>query len=674
MIGGSSLGIGVTLFLRDQFTGPAQRIKASSKDLNAQMRRMQEDQLRHQRNLNMGLAFGGAMALRGIGKQIKKAADYNYEMEFVKSITTATADEQKRLLSIASRLAGETMFYPKDIAEGMRFMSMAGMEATQVMQNIEGAVNLAGATMSQLGGKGGAADIMTNVMKQFAIDFKYTTDVADILSYAVTRSNTNLFDLGEALKYAGSTSMDLNIGLEESTAMVMALGNAGMQGSMAGVAMENSMRYLSRAFSDFGSGPSKKALGMLGLQFSDVTDSAGDLLSMTEIITKIGGALANLPGGNVQQQALLQSIFGVRGKRAGSLFIRNLQEFKKFTGEIATKATGHSANIMSDMMSTLRGEIDKTKSQWEAFWIAFSTSVEPIVKFLVKGMRVLAKTLTWLMDIPFFSEFLSTGLTAFIAINTVAFAFKGIMAGLKLMQSQFTSGLATMGVTGTAAWNSMTIAAGKYAGVAGMANLTAMAGKGKLKGLTTNTAGRIISRQTGRFVSGGAAAAVAAGGARVVAGQVVARKAAGLALTRLAGVFGGPLGMALTFVLPGLIGMAVRAIKGNREATEKNTETIQSTADKEAANRNTAVMEHAIRFMGITAPQNLAIGTTDSRTASNTQGASMLAGELHKIMQIEREQPLAINVILDGETIFTDHIQNILKKNNDYTERNIGVY
>ena len=159
MVGGSALGIGVTMFLRDQFSGPAARVRSSAAMTTMELRKMQEQQLRSQRNMYAGLAMAGAMGLRGIMRTVKVGAKFGYEMEFVKSITNATIAQQMKLGSVAKDLAGATMFFPKDVAEGMRFMAMAGMDVSEVLGNITGAVNLAGATMAQLGGKGGAPGI-----------------------------------------------------------------------------------------------------------------------------------------------------------------------------------------------------------------------------------------------------------------------------------------------------------------------------------------------------------------------------------------------------------------------------------------------------------------------------------------------------------------------------------
>ena len=658
MLGGSTLGIGVTMFLRDQFSGPAARIRASAKQTEMDFMRMQESQMRSQRNMYAGMAIAGVMALRGMGRMIKKSAEFSYEMEFVKSITQATGEEQLRLEAIAKSLGRETMFYPQAIAEGMRFMAMAGMSAAETEKNIAGAVKLAGATKSELGGKGGAADIMTNVMKQFKVGFEYTNDVADLLSYAVTRANTNLFDLGEALKYAGSTSMDLNISLGESTAMVMALGNAGLQGSMAGVAMENSMRYMSRAFSDFGSGPSQKALAVLGLTVRDVTDAKGDLLTMTEVMKKFGNAIEGVQG-NIQRQAILQNVFGVRGKRAGSLFIRNLQEFEKFSGAAANVKPGYAAGILDDMMSTLQGHMYKLGSAWQAMWVSFTDKVGPMLIIIMKGMVKLLTVMEKVFDNKILGSMLAIGITGYIALRTAAWAYQAVAVGIRLIHHQAQMAAMAMGTGTVGSYSAMTAAANAYsiaaarAGTLGHAGMMSAIGGGAAKGLMLNKAGRVVAkgaRGMRPFVSNAAATSVLAGTSRVVGGRVLATGASRMALGRIAGALGGPIGIAV-ITISTLLGLVIGIVRRSKESTDDNTRALEANNRiKAREDMQYTRMGHMIEFQDIQSPALTTIGSSAVGQVQDNMGKEAMAGVAKKLEELlSKTSPQPINIYLDNE-------------------------
>lgn len=665
MVGGSALGIGVTMFLRDQFSGPAARVRGAAQMTAQEIRRMQEQQLRQQRNMYAGMALAGGLALRRMGKVVNSAADFGFEMEFVKQISKSSGQEMSNLSGQAMALGQRTIFFAKDVAEGMRFMAMAGMGYKDVAGNIGAAVDLAAAANLSIAGRGGAADIMTNIMKAFKKEAHESSYVADILAEAATNANTNVFELGESLKYAGSTAMDLNIPLEEISAMAMTLANAGMQGSMAGVAMENSMRYLARSISQFASGTQKKALAQTGLTAADFQDANGNLLPMVDNIGKLRKALQGV--GNVQKQAILQTLFGVRGKRAGSLLIRNYEEFVGHLG-IFQDAHGRAAEISSGMMDTLKGSILRLQAVWKHMGIIFTRGIEPILRPLLfvleKGVNVLQK----LFDIPVLGNFLASGIAGFIAIKTVAFAFKAIMAGIRLITLQTTGAMATMQARGVAGWNAMTASARRYGAAATAAG---MAGKGRMGGVVgRNIVGSLYRTSTGRTgkagqLIGGAVGAryMARFGARAAAGagaRVAGGAATRVLLGRVVGILGGPLGLALSFVLPAAIGALVSAVKKNKEATERGTEVLKAQNKQIMMDQRFSRMGHIIEFQDIHAPAIKVIGETGVGKVGANLGRDQLkrlADNLETLLNTPSSQTIVINV--DNEEAVT----KILERN-----------
>src|SRR5699024_2143618 len=107
--------------------------------------------------------------------------------------------------------------------------------------------------------------------------------------------------------------------LPQVAAMIGTLGNAGIQGSMAGTALSNMVRYLNKSISQpsFKGG---KALARLGLSKQDFVDAKGDLLDFSIILEKLQKATANLT--STEQNAVFLDIFGVRGNRAAVALMR----------------------------------------------------------------------------------------------------------------------------------------------------------------------------------------------------------------------------------------------------------------------------------------------------------------------------------------------------------------
>jgi TP901 family phage tail tape measure protein len=611
----------------------------------------------------VGMAMAGGMAIRKMGRVVGSAAKFGFEMEFVKQISKSTDDQMVKMSEQAMDLGQKTIFFAKDVAEGMRFMAMAGMGYKEVTGNIGAAVDLAAAANLSIAGRGGSADIMTNIMKAFKKDASESAYIADILAEAATSANTNVFELGEALKYAGSTAMDLAIPLEEASAMAMTLANAGMQGSMAGVAMENSMRYLARSISEFASGTQKKALAQAGLSSKDFQDANGDLNSMVENIGVLRTALAGM--GNVQKQAILQTLFGVRGKRAGSLLIRNYTEFLGHLGRFQD-AHGRASEISSGMMDTLEGSFLRLKAVWTHLGIFFTKGIEPILRPLASMLEGIVKAMQWLFKIPVLGNFLATGIASFIVIKTVAFAYKAVVTGLRAAHLMARASAIEMAGATTTGYNTMTAAAGRYTRAAAVANATnragmsQMVGAGMVKGLALNKAGRIINAKTGRFVATSAASSLAAGTARMAGNKIVAQGATRMMLGRLLGVFGGPVGFALSFVLPGLIGAAVSAIKSSKDSTDKNTRSMEeATRAQIRAQMQYTRVGHMIQFQDLQTPKPIVGTTTIGQISPNINATDLgkLSDSIQKLLEAKTAQPIIINI--DNE----QSVQKVLEKN-----------
>lgn len=670
MIGQSTLGIGLTMFLRDQFSSPAGRIRSANRAMQEDLRKTQEDQLRFERNIGTGVALVGAGMLRGMGRMIKESSRFGYEMAFVKNITSATRQEADALGKQAMQLGQDTMFFAEDVAEGMRFMAMAGMSSQEVAANIKGAVHMAGATFSPLAGKGGAADIMTNVMTSFKIGWENSMQVADILTYATNRANINLLDLGESLKYAGSTSMDLGISLQESVAMVMALGNAGLQGSMAGVAMENAMRYLARSFSDFGSGTSKKALAEIGMSIEDVVDQKGNLLSMTEIMGKMGKAIQNNfgEGMGLEKQNILQAIFGVRGKRAASLFLRNLEDFEKFAQDVANKSPGISNRTMAAVMDTLHGQIDRTASAWGAMWIKFTTAVEPTVKYVLNVLERVFLGIQKVLEVPYLGSMLATGIMGFLVIATVAGGYKAVLSTIRLAHLSNQALFSTTVSSTVAGYGQMTAAATAYNTAQSMAHLRTLAMAGSIPGVMVNSAGRFVN-SAGRFISPqsvahtAATAGVLAGGAQA-SGRIAATGLLGRAL----GFMAGPWGIALSFAIPAAIGLLAQVLTENKSATEKNTDAITAENLKSSGQGLLYTSEMVPISAG---PKMLALHAMGNTNINDTMLGSgfnsAIENAINNMAQFSNNGD--INIFLDGDLIYKKSISAIKDE-----FRKVGIY
>src|SRR5690606_7061773 len=149
------------------------------------------------------LAIASAAAFAGVAGAITHAlnasAGFEQQMARVRAVSQATNAEFKLLEQTARELGRTTQFTTMQAAEAMDFLAMAGFRVNEIVGAMPSVLQLAAAAQMDLGR---AADIVTNIMTGFGIEVDKLAHVNDVLVAAMTGANTDLVQLGEAMKYA----------------------------------------------------------------------------------------------------------------------------------------------------------------------------------------------------------------------------------------------------------------------------------------------------------------------------------------------------------------------------------------------------------------------------------------------------------------------------------------
>lgn len=374
------LEIGIALTLHDQFTTGMDQ---ASKEMKKLYRDAQNGVMA---NLNAAVSIAdmGSNLFDGMINSISQAAQeasgFMDTMVSIEAITEATAKQMDTLSKTARRVGFSSIFSIPEIGSGMKYLAMAGANANEINSMIEAAANVAGATGLALGGKGGAADIITNVMRTFVEEGYSAIQVGDIMTKAALRSNMSMADMAASIRYASADVTNLGYNLEEASAMIGTLGNMGIQGSMAGTALANMMRYLSKSISDpnYKGG---KALANLGISPQELVTANGELREIDVILGKIKAATAGLT--DVEKLNVFTSIFGVRGNRAATALMRDLDGYRKLLNETVSSA-GYAGKIMEERMASLYGHIERFREGITNLKTTYTQTIEPILKPILK--------------------------------------------------------------------------------------------------------------------------------------------------------------------------------------------------------------------------------------------------------------------------------------------------
>ncbi len=195
---------------------------------------------------------------------------FEQQMAELKAVSGASAEELKRLSDNAKELGGTTIFTAKEVGALQTEFARLGFSAAEIEKVTEATLYLAQASGEDLAR---SAEIAGSTIRAFGLDASQTTHVADVMAESFNKSALDLSTFADSMKYVGPVAASAGLSLEETSAMLAVLSNAGIKGSMAGTALRKIIGDLAD-----GSAPLSeklKALAASGITFSDANEEVG---------------------------------------------------------------------------------------------------------------------------------------------------------------------------------------------------------------------------------------------------------------------------------------------------------------------------------------------------------------------------------------------------------------
>lgn len=395
--------------------GQAQRRLNSDIERTTQQLRRQENQLRrsaeqerrmaaaksqYQKTLdvrNKMAGTGATMTATGAGmlysakQTLMPGYEFNVGMSKVQALTRLDkdSDEFKMLREQAQELGATTAFTANQVAQGQAFYAMAGFKPEQIKNAMPGTLAMSLAGDIDLGT---TADIGSNILTGFKLDSDQMGRVSDVLVGAFTRSNTSLTMLGDTMKYVAPVASGLGVDLETAAAATGKLGDAGIQGSMAGTSLRAILGRLAE--------PPKmaaKALEELGIK---TRDAKGNLRDFPELLAELDKKTAKM--GNAQRAGFFKAIAGEEAFSALSVLAEQAGkgELQKFVDELK-KAKGEAQNVAGTMTDNLDGDMKNLTSAWEALGIKIFDGIDKPLRQISQSItKAISKVESWVKANP----------------------------------------------------------------------------------------------------------------------------------------------------------------------------------------------------------------------------------------------------------------------------------
>lgn len=391
MFGGSNnpvVDIGISMTLQDRFSGPAGNALSS-------WRNMLQDMSTFSNGIQQtygDLVNKNVSLLKGMYGAFEYSAAVQKNTFLTSKMMKTAEDQAFDFLGLAQEINERNPLTAMDITSGEKFMAMAGMTANQIANAAEPAAQLAAIFDMDMGGKGGTADLLTNIMATFQLSADKASEVGDILSVGTTSANMSMQDLAQSIKYVGANAKMAGMNISDITAAIGVLGNYGIQGSMAGTNLGQALNTMNKAITGT-SQKGAKALAALGLTPQELQTAEGNLIPVHDILVKIAETTKGM--GNVQKQGILFNLFGQRGIRSIVPLLDDITSGANKYEEIMNNlqnSSGWLDSTTKEYMESPEGRIRALTSAWENFRVsagaALSRVFVPILSTLTKIIHV----------------------------------------------------------------------------------------------------------------------------------------------------------------------------------------------------------------------------------------------------------------------------------------------
>lgn len=319
--------------------------------------------------------MGVTTVIGGVGvAAVKTAADFDSAMSQVAAVSGATGKDFDALRNKAREMGAKTKFSATEAAEAMNYMAMAGWKTEDMLDGIEGVMNLAAASGEDLAT---TSDIVTDALTAFGLSAKDSGHFADILAAASSNANTNVSMMGETFKYCAPIAGVLGFSAEDTAEAIGLMANAGIKSSQAGTALRTIMNNLAGDVKISG-----KAIGDVTIA---TTNADGSMRDLSDILADCRSAFGNLTESEKAQAA--ESLVG-KNAMSGFLALMNAGQgdIDKLSSAI-DNCDGSAEKMAMTMQDNLAGQLTILKSQLQELAISFGDILMPAIRSIVSKLQ-----------------------------------------------------------------------------------------------------------------------------------------------------------------------------------------------------------------------------------------------------------------------------------------------
>jgi len=353
------------------------------------------------KSLGMNLSRSISAPLIGLGAiSVKTFSGFEAEMSKVKAVSGATTKEFKALEAQAKKLGASTTFTASEVAGLQTEFAKLGFTASEIDKVTESTLYLAQAGGAELGR---AAEVAGSSLRAFGLAAEETGRVTDVMAKSFATSSLDMESFAEAMKTAAPIAKATGVSIEEASAMLGALANNGIKGSIAGTAL-------------------KKILSELHQEGKPMRQTFRELASQN----------INLADAN--------DLVGERAKGALLVLTEQMGTVDQLTTSYEN-AQGAAAAMAEEMMDNTAGAFKELQSATEGALIELGQAIteneifKNVLKGLTETMGKITKAISGMTDAQLYNKVILAGLLAMVplviaAVGSLTLAFGTLTAAM----------------------------------------------------------------------------------------------------------------------------------------------------------------------------------------------------------------------------------------------------
>jgi TP901 family phage tail tape measure protein len=303
----------------------------------------------------VGIATAGTMAGVKLMMPGFDFAQKNSELQAVLGVGKQSP-EMQALRKQARQLGDNTAASADDAASAQIIIAKGGGDAAAIQATTPVTLNMALANQRTMEEN---AALLMGMRSAFQLSNDKVAHIGDVLSTVMNKTAADFDGLSDALTYAAPVAKNAGVSIEETAAMVGALHDAKITGSMAGT---GSRAVLSRLQAP--TGKAWDALKELGVKTSD---SKGNTRPIFTILKEMQASFKRNNLGTGQQAEYMKTIFGEEASSSANVLMAAAASGKldQLTAALKT-SDGKTEELVKVMQDNLGGDFKEFQSAYEA--------------------------------------------------------------------------------------------------------------------------------------------------------------------------------------------------------------------------------------------------------------------------------------------------------------------